>query len=94
MEKDGIPGDAYQVLGGILTKFILELMNNITAGQPMPGNWKIGAMTHIRKKLSTRECANYRPIFLTQIIYKIWNKLQTTRLARILRLLTPKNQIG
>ena len=40
------------------------------------------------------ECANYRPICLTQLIYKIWPKLQTNRVARILHLLTSTNQFG
>ena len=94
MGTDGIPGEAYKILGATITTFILELMNNITAGQPMPENWKIGAITHIHKKNSTQECANYRPICLTQIIYKIWFKLQTAGIARILHLLTSNNQFG
>ena len=94
MGTDGIPGEAYKTLKTIITSFTLELMNNTTAGQPMPDSWEIGAITHIRKKNATQECTNYRTICLTQIIYKIWPKLQANRIARILHFLTSINQFG
>ena len=82
---------AYKILRSQIETFVQQILNNINAGQPMPEIWKIGDITHIRKN-STLECTNYRPICLTQLIYKIWYKLQTNRIARILHLLTPNNQ--
>ena len=90
---DGIPGEIYEILHKHLIDFILQIMNQITHGVAVPGKWTEGAIVHIRKN-SKQECANYRPIFLTQIIYKIWPRLQPSRLARILHLATPSTQYG
>ena len=76
------PGELYKILYRNLEEFILQIMNNITHGKEIPGQWAEGAILHIDKKGRTRECENYRPIFITQIIYKIWCKLQTNRLAK------------
>ena len=93
---DGIPGEIYKTIHKIITSFILQIMNNIAQGEPTPTQWAEGAIIiiHIRKKDDKKECANYRPIRLTQIIYKIWPKLQTNRLACILHIRTSNAQYG
>ena len=40
------------------------------------------------------ECGNYRPICLTQIIYKIWSGQITRKLTKIAHILTSNNQFG
>ena len=40
------------------------------------------------------ECGNYRPICLTQIIYKIWPGLITRKLTNIMHILARNNQFG
>lgn len=57
----------------------------------MHDTWKEGAITHTQEN-STFESNNYRPICLTQLIYKIWSEIQTNRIARILHRLTPNNR--
>ena len=69
-------------------------MNNIQAGQPLPENWTEGGIIHIHKKRSKNLCTNYRPICLTQVIYKVWSRLLTNRLAKTLHLMTSNNQYG
>ena len=91
---DGIPGEIYKELARKLAPFLIQIANNILTGQTMPGRWADVAVVHIRKKPSTTLCNNYRPIFLTQIIYKIWPKLQTQRLSHIMHLLTSNIQYG
>ena len=39
-------------------------------------------------------CRNYRPICLTQIIYKIWSGLITRKRTKIMHILTSNNQYG
>ena len=52
-------------------------------------------MVHIyTNKGDAHECENYRPICLAQIIYKIWPKLITRKLIRILHLLTGTTKYG
>ena len=49
---------------------------------------------HIQNKGDAGECGNYRPICLTQIIYKIWSGLITRKLTKITHILTSNNQYG
>ena len=50
---------------------------------------------HIYKqKGAPEDCASYRPIFITQIIYKIWSQLIAQKLAKILHLIANKTQYG
>jgi len=77
-----------------ISTFIMQIMNKILQGQTIPSQWTEGAIIHIRNKEGEKECINYRPIFLTQIIYKIWPKLQTERMARILHLAPSNTQFG
>ena len=92
--SDRIPGEIYTAPNKHLSHFITHLMNNIMHGQPTPGQWTEGGIIHIRKKETKLECANYRPICLTQIIYEIRYKLLTARLAQIIHLLTSTTQYG
>ena len=39
-----------------------------------------------------RGCGNYRPICLTQIIYKIWSGLIARKLTKIMHIITSNNQ--
>ena len=50
--------------------------------------------THIKNKGGAHECENYRPICLTQIIYKIWHKLNTAKLIQIQHLMAGLTQYG
>ena len=51
-----------------------KIMNQIIDGPAIPGDWENGTIVYIYKnKGDSGECRNYRPICLTQIIYKIWS---------------------
>ena len=49
--------------------------------------------THTQKE-NIQECSNYRPICITQIIYKIWANVHTNRLARTLNIATSIAKFG
>jgi len=91
---DGIPGEIYKITSTHFSHFILELVNQILHGQPIPEQWTEGAIIHLRRKDMKTERNNYRPICLTQIIYKIWSKLITNKLTRIMHLATSNTQYG
>ena len=40
------------------------------------------------------ECGNYRPICLTQMIYKIWSGLSARKLTKIMHILPSNNKYG
>jgi len=70
-------------------------MNQINEGEKLPEEWAEGAIVHIYKnKGSPEDCNAYRPICLTQLIYKVWSQLITRRLANITHIITSKNQYG
>ena len=45
-------------------------------------------------KGNPEDCISYRPIWSTQIIYKIRSQLTTQRLAKILHVITDRDQYG
>ena len=91
---DGIPGGIYKITYKHMGSFIQELMNNITHGQSIPEQWAEGGIIYLHKKDSKKERNNYRPIFLTRIIYEIWPKFITNRLTQITHLPTPSTKYG
>ena len=70
-------------------------MNLIKAGKPIPARWGEGAIVYIYKnKGDAVECGIYRPICLTQIIYKIWTGVITRKLTKIMHIVTCENRFG
>ena len=82
--NDGIPGEAYKATANWAITPITKIANLIKTGQPIPKRWVGGTIVYIFKnKGDAGECKNYRLIFLTQIIYKIWSGLLTRNLPRL-----------
>ena len=62
-------------------------------GRPIPERWTEGEIVYIYKnKGDAGECGNYRPIFPTLIIYKICSGLITSKLTKIMHILTSSKQ--
>ena len=57
------------------------IMNKINASEPRPERWEDGSVVHIYKKNDQQDFDNYRPIYLTHIIYKIWTSMPTERIG-------------
>ena len=92
---DGIPAEAFKAIGNWITEPLTIMLNHIKNGQQLPKTWKNGAVVHIYKnKGDEKECDNYRPICLLEIVYKIWSNLVTKRLSQILHIITSNNQYG
>ena len=93
--NDGIPGEAYKATMKWAVKPITKVMNLIKEGRAIPTKWMEGTIVYIYKnKGDASECKNYRPICLTQIIYKIWSGLITRKLTKIMHIITSNNQYG
>ena len=70
------------------------MLNRIKNGTHLPKARGNGAVVHIQNKGGEKECGNYRPIILLEIVYEIWPSLVTKRLAQILHIITSNNQYG
>ena len=78
-----------------ITRGLAIIANAVKKGEKIPAEWLHGAHVHIYKnKGNPDDCNSYRPICLTQIIYKIWPQLITRKIAKILHILTSNNQYG
>ena len=76
-------------------KTITRITNTIKARHAIPENWTRGAIVYIYKnKGGAWECGYYRPICLTQTIYKIWPWVITRKLTKIMQIPTRNNQFA
>ena len=75
-----------------LTPILKTLFNNTAKLNVMPKGWLQGVMTFIRKRNAKDNINNYRPIKLTNMVYKIWATITSQRLNPILNLLTEDDQ--
>ena len=74
---------------------ITKITNDVENGQKIPEEWDNGTIAYIyENKGDYDERGNYRPIFLTQIIYEIWTGLITRNLAKIMNIAARNNQFG
>ena len=70
-------------------------MNRIKEGQAIAEKWTDGTIVCIYKnKGDPIECGNYRPICITQLIYKIWTGVVARKLTKIMRIMARNNQYG
>ena len=92
--SDGIPGEVYKAIKQWVTKDICKILNRIKHGHKIPETWTQGSIVKIYKqKGDKQDCSSYRPICLTQVVYKIWSQLLTNKLAKILHIITGKHTI-
>jgi len=91
----GIPGVGYKVLR---KRIIIPIANNEQNKKRRRTTRRIGSMGVIvriyKQKGEVDECVYRRSIWLTEIIYKIWERLLTKRISKILHTITPQQQYG
>jgi hypothetical protein len=60
---------------------LLEVFNDVVKpGKPPPAEWLSSRLTVIFKKGDPEDCANYRPIAIIPIMYKIFTRMLCERL--------------
>jgi hypothetical protein len=64
---------------------LAHLYSECKKHQRVPLAWKSAVITLVHKKGDVQDCANWRPIALSNTIYKVYTKLWSNRLLEILK---------
>lgn len=77
---DGIPIEAFKVLGILGVKILTKIFNNILINGEMPEEWRRSTITPIYKgKGDHMNCASYRGIKLLNHTMKLWERIKNQR---------------
>ena len=77
-----------------IAKALAKLYTKCISERRIPTTWKNAKMVIIFKKGNQKDLKNYRPICLLSNIYKLFTKILTARLERILDDNQPREQAG
>ena len=79
--RDGLPAEIFINAGEGLLNSLLEVYHKVKSSKEMPSQWDQVSITTIYKnKGSKKELVNYRGIFLTLIVTKIFENLLKGRM--------------
>ncbi|VDP24192.1 unnamed protein product [Heligmosomoides polygyrus] len=78
---DGVPVEAWKVLGDLGINWLTQFLNRITREGMMPDDWRNSTIVPIfKQKGDASECSNYRGIKLISHRMKIYERLVDSRL--------------
>ena len=77
-----------------IAKALAKLFTKCISERRIPTTWKNAKMVIIFKKGNQKDIKNYRPICLLSNIYKLFTKILTARLEKILDEHQPREQAG
>ena len=72
---DGIPAELFQILKDDAVKVLYSIYQQIWKTQQWPQDWKRSIFIPIPKKVSAKECSNYRTIALISRTCKVMLKI-------------------
>ena len=80
---DMYPAEVFIEGGQVLDKELLEMLNEIKENLKTPSQWnEVGITTIYKNKGSRKKLVNYRGVFLTSVISKIFERLITGRIKK------------
>nr|XP_005996693.1 PREDICTED: histone-lysine N-methyltransferase SETD7 [Latimeria chalumnae] len=92
---DGFTADFYKVAVDVLSPKLTELFNEIIQSGQLSPTMNMAKITELLKAgKDPLECASYRPISLLNVDCKVYAKILTNRLEKILPALVHEDQIG
>ena len=80
---DGIPAELLKYSGGTGVQVLTHLFNAVLATRCVPSAWRQGIVVHLAKGDDGGDCSNYRPLILLPIIDKLFAKLLSDRISRV-----------
>ena len=91
---DGIPVELFQILKDDAVKVLHSVCQQIWKTQQLPQEWKRSVFNPIPKKVSAKECSNYRTIALISHASKVMLKILQARLQQYVNCELPDVQAG
>ena len=82
--EDHIPNEIWKILGRKEVQTLAITLEECRRSNKFPEGWKRTELSWIYKKGDATEIANYRPIALTDTIYKIFMRIMTERLEGVI----------
>ena len=92
--EDGISVDLIKDAGEIAIEKLSRLFTKCLEAGKIPRTWKNATIVLIHKKGDLTDLKNYRPISLLSVVYKLFSKVITNRIADTLDSSQPKEQAG
>ena len=91
---DGLTKEFYMTFWHDLAPVLLETLNYCTQRHLMTNSQRRGVITLIHKDKDRTNIANYRPISLLNIDYKLLSKVLATRIKGVINKIVHSDQIG
>ena len=92
--EDNITPDLIKDAAEIITPRLANLFTECLKQGKIPTDWQNAIIILLHKKGDQKELGNYRPISLLPIIYKLFTKVITNRIAKELDNQQPREQAG
>jgi hypothetical protein len=80
---DLLPGECFKLLQDEARETLREFLNSVLRTGQTPTGWKQSNIFLIHKEGDATDCANYRPITLCSVGYKLFASILTTRLTAL-----------
>ena len=80
---DGIPADLLQYSGGTGVQVLTRLFNAVLSTRCVPSAWRQSNVVTGAKGGDGGDCSNYRPLTLLPIVDKLFAKLLSERIERV-----------
>ena len=81
--EDLTPNEVFKNMDMQQREKLLDLLEKCRMSSKFPKGWKETELKWIYKKADPSKIANYRPIALTDTLYKIFTRIMTERLERV-----------